>query len=177
MYIHKHAITRPEDHQSYDFKTLADLGGGLRGLQPPLVGKFYQKKRSFFAIFRAATPPFPDRMVDNSSHERLQPPLSKNSRSAYVKSTDAQVLFLIFLIRCWNPERWRCWSISSSRSSSPVSTAPCPRGGITAALLPNGRDTKAWCLDFLWGENQVLSGYVRITMYRRLWLDVDDRDS
>ena len=62
---------------------LADLGGGLRGLQPPLSSKNFTKKRSFLAIFRAATPPFPDRMVDKSSHERLQPPLSKISRSAH----------------------------------------------------------------------------------------------
>ena len=63
---------------------LADLGGGLRGLQPPLWSENFTKK-GHFGPFLGLQPPFPDRMVDKStcSHERLQPPLSKISRSAY----------------------------------------------------------------------------------------------
>ena len=49
--IIEHVVTAPVSLSP----TFADLGGGLRGLQPPLVGKFYQK-RSILAIFRASTP-------------------------------------------------------------------------------------------------------------------------
>ena len=49
--------------------------GGLRGLQPPLCSENFTKKRSFLAIFYGCNPPpFPDRMVDKSSHEMLQTP-------------------------------------------------------------------------------------------------------
>ena len=54
---------------------LADLGGGLPGLQPLFGRNIYQKK-VIFGHFRAATP-FPDRMLDKSGHERLQPPFQK----------------------------------------------------------------------------------------------------
>ena len=56
----------------YSVNSLADLGRGLWGCYPTLVVTFYQKGH-FFAILRAATP-IPDRMVDKSSHERLQNP-------------------------------------------------------------------------------------------------------
>ena len=52
------------------------IGGSRGGLQPPFGRKILPKK-VIFCHFRASTPPFPDRMVDKSSHERLQPPFKK----------------------------------------------------------------------------------------------------
>ena len=64
---------------------LADLGGGLRGLQPQLWSENFTKKRSFFAIFRAATPPPPFRTeLWTKVVMRGCNPLSKISGSAYV---------------------------------------------------------------------------------------------
>ena len=63
---------------------LADLGGGLPEVATPLWSENFTQKMSFFAIFRTAPPSFQDRMVDKSSHERLQSLLSKISRSTYV---------------------------------------------------------------------------------------------
>ena len=62
--------------------------GGLRGLQlPPPFGPKILPKKVIFDNFCGLGPqlPFSHRMVDKSSHERLQypPPLSKISRSAY----------------------------------------------------------------------------------------------
>ena len=91
--------------------------GGSRGrvagvATPPLVGKFYQK-RSFLVIFRAATPPpFLDRMVDKSNRERLQPPLSKISRSAYGQCT---ILTLSL-----------CTSLSCSQEICKICSLSCP---------------------------------------------------
>ena len=47
------------------------LGGGLRELNPPF-GEPFDHIQSFWTILRAAIP-FSDRIVDKSSHERLQP--------------------------------------------------------------------------------------------------------
>ena len=70
--------------------------GGSRGrvagvaTPPPLWSENFTKKRSFWPFWGLQPPPpFPDRLMDKSSHERLQsPPLSKISRSAY--ETDGQ---------------------------------------------------------------------------------------
>ena len=48
---------------------LADLGGVL---QPPSFGLKFLPKRSCFASLKLQLP-FPDHMVNNRSHERLQP--------------------------------------------------------------------------------------------------------
>ena len=55
--------------------SLADLGGGLRVLQPPppLSRKILQRKGHFWP-FLGLQPPVPDRVVDKISHERLHPP-------------------------------------------------------------------------------------------------------
>ena len=59
-------------------------GEGCGGCTPPFGWKILPKKGQFWP-FLGLQPPFPDRIVDKSSHERLQtPPLSKISRSAYV---------------------------------------------------------------------------------------------
>ena len=55
-----------------------DYIGGSRGrvdgvATPSPFGRKIYQKLSIFAIFRAATP-FPDRLVDKSSHKRLHPP-------------------------------------------------------------------------------------------------------
>ena len=66
-----------------DPTTLADLGEGTGGCNPPPFWlENFTQKIVIFGNFRAA-PPFPYRMVDKSNHERLQPRLSKISRSAY----------------------------------------------------------------------------------------------
>ena len=62
--------------------SLADLGEGCRGCNP-FRRKILPKKGHFWPFLGLQPPPFPDRMADKSSHERLQPPLSKISRSVH----------------------------------------------------------------------------------------------
>ena len=55
---------------------VAGSEGRVAGVEPPppLAGKVYPQKMSFFAIFKGCNPhPFLNRMVDKSSHERLHP--------------------------------------------------------------------------------------------------------
>ena len=58
-------------------QALADLGNGMRGLQPPPLLPFWSEnviqKISFLAIL-GLQPSFPDRMFEKSGHERLQTP-------------------------------------------------------------------------------------------------------
>ena len=60
------------------------LRGRIAGVAtpPPPPGRKIYKRGSFLG-HQTTPPPFPDRMVDKSSHERLHPPF-KISRSAYV---------------------------------------------------------------------------------------------
>ena len=82
-------------------QSLADLGGGLRGLQPPPFRQKNLPKKGLFWPFLGLQPPFPDWMVDKSSLERLEPPFQNflDPRMTMVAHRIHQYIYIIHTLK------------------------------------------------------------------------------